>query len=94
MRPMIILAAVVISAASSASAAPLFDRDLARPSTMIQEVRIVCEESGQCYRVPARRPVARWVYGDGAFYGPGPYVGPGNYGPPYNHTRWWWWYYW
>jgi hypothetical protein len=51
------------------------------------EVKIICTVDGRCNRLPLRRPVARWVYGDGAFFGPGPYTGPGysDHGP---HWRW------
>jgi hypothetical protein len=89
MRAML-FAAVVVSAASSASAMPLLDGHLATRSAMVENVKIVCEESGQCYRPAGRRPIARWVYGDRSFEGPGAYVGPGNYGAPNSHTRWWW----
>jgi hypothetical protein len=44
--------------------------NLAAPrSASVENARIVCEESGQCYRLRGNRPVARWIYGDGAFYG-------------------------
>jgi hypothetical protein len=52
----------------------------------LQNVRIVCEESGQCYRLRGNRPVARWIYGDGAFYGP--YDGPRYYGHPGRRYGW------
>jgi hypothetical protein len=52
------------------------------------EVKIICTVDGRCDRLPLRRPVARWVYGDGAFFGPGPYTGPGYYGSPGSHWRW------
>jgi hypothetical protein len=90
----ILFAVAVGSVASSASAAPLLNQANAvvGPS-LTQEVRIVCEENGVCYRPPGRHLVARWVYGDDTFYGP--YVGPGNYGPPGRHHGWsvfgfWW----
>jgi hypothetical protein len=86
----ILIAAVVVSTASVAYAMPVLDANLATRSVLLQNVKIICEENGQCYRPAGRRPVARWIYGDGSFYGPGPYVGPGNYGPPNSHTRWWW----
>ena len=90
----ILFAVAVGSAASGASAAPLLNQShTVVGSALTQEVKVVCEENGVCYRPPTRRPVARWVYGDGAFYGP--YVGPGNYGAPgkhYNMTpSWFWW---
>ena len=83
----LLLAAAIGLAASTASAMPL-GGNLAKPSTMVQNARIVCEESGYCYRPPGRRPVARWIYGDRAFSGP--YTGPGNYGWPNWHSRWFW----
>ncbi len=49
-------------------------------------VKIVCEQNGHCYH-RGRRPVARWVYGEGAFYGP-TYVGPGYYGRPSQYWSW------
>jgi len=82
------IASAVVFGASSVSAMPV--ADFASHSSMVQNARIVCEQSGQCYRPPARRPVARWIYGDRAFSGPGPFVGPGNYGWPNWHYRWWW----
>lgn len=61
--------------------------NLAAPrSAMVENARIVCEESGQCYRLPGNRPVARWIYGDGAFYGP--YDGPRYYGRPGRRYGW------
>jgi hypothetical protein len=63
------------------------------PPALAEPARIVCEESGQCYRPEGRRPTARWIYGDGAFYGP--YDGPHYYGSPGRRYRWsflspWW----
>jgi hypothetical protein len=96
MKKIILLAVALGSAASAASAAPLFNQAqaIAGPASLTHEVRVVCEANGVCYRPPGRPLVAQWVYGDGAFYGP--YVGPGNYGAPgkhYNMTPSWflWW---
>jgi hypothetical protein len=77
------------SAGSSALALPLLtpDHSMARPDPVV-EVKIVCTEDGVCNGPPRRRPVARWVYGDGAFFGPGSYSGPGYYGLPGSHWRW------
>jgi len=53
---------------------------------------VICDEGGRCYRPPVRKPVARWVYGDGNFYGP--YDGPGYYGNPrlrYRVFPYFWW---
>ncbi|MBR0697813.1 hypothetical protein [Bradyrhizobium lablabi] len=57
------------------------------PASVVTEVKVVCDEGGNCYRPPKRRPVATWVYGDNNFVGP--YVGPGNYGSPQYRYRWW-----
>jgi hypothetical protein len=79
-----------VSLVTNASAAPLLNQPNSVAALSIAEnVKIVCEENGQCYRPPGRRMVARWVYGEDAFYGP--YVGPGNYGRPGSHSGWWWW---
>ena len=85
MMKAILFAAALGSAASAASAAPLLNQAhmVAGPASLAQEVRVVCEANGVCYRPPGRPLVAKWVYGDGAFYGP--YVGPGNYGAPGKH---------
>ena len=75
---------------TSACAAPLFNQANSIPGLSIAEnVKIVCEADGFCYRPRGRPKVVRWVYGDDAFYGP--YVGPGNYGRPGWHSGWWWW---
>jgi hypothetical protein len=38
------------------------------PGAPLEPVKIVCEESGWCYRPAVRRPVARWVYRNNIFY--------------------------
>jgi hypothetical protein len=83
-------AALVIGMSSTAAfSAPLLNQaSIPRPA-LAENVRILCEESGLCYRLPGRRPVARWIYGDGAFYGL--YDGPRNYGWPGRHYGWWLW---
>ena len=58
---------------------------IAEPSMPIENVRVVCEENGVCYRV-GPRPTARWIYGEGAFYGP--YDGPRYYGAPGHRYKW------
>lgn len=76
--------------ASNALAAPLLSQKLAPPS-MTENVKIICDEGGNCVRA-GRRPVARWVYGEGNFYGP--YAGPGYYGSPrlrYRVFPYFWW---
>ena len=79
----------VASVVSSASGAPLLNQasPIAKAS-VAENVKIVCEADGFCYRPPGRPKVARWVYGDDAFYGP--YVGPRYYGRPGWHSGWWW----
>jgi hypothetical protein len=82
------LAAVVIGLLStSAFSTPLLNQanSVARP-TLAANARIVCEENGVCYRPEGRHPVARWIYGDGAFYGP--YDGPRYYGSPGRRYKW------
>ena len=62
---------------------------IAGPDNVVA-VKIICEEDGRCYQ-RGRRPVARWVYGEGNFSGT--YVGPGYYGWPAHRSRWtpfWW----
>jgi hypothetical protein len=90
----ILLALALGSAASAASAAPLLNQaaPVTGPAPLVQEVKVVCEANGVCYRPPGRHLVAKWIYGDNTFYGP--YVGPGNYGAPgkhYNMTPSWLW---
>lgn len=83
-------AACVVCYAPHVMAAPLA-QSLQSP-TMIEEIKIVCHPDGMCEQMPARRPVARWIYGNGNFYGP--YDGPRNYGNPrlhYGILPYWWW---
>jgi hypothetical protein len=85
----LVLAAMAFGLSSTAALSmPLLHHAMPNPSLM-ENVRIVCEENGFCYRLPRRPLVARWIYGDGAFYGPGPYDGPRYYyGWPGYHYRW------
>jgi hypothetical protein len=83
-----LLILAIWSAASSATAMPVLSRLHSIPAAPTIEAKIICGEDGKCYRPPTRHPVARWVYGDGAFFGPGPYTGPGYYGSPGSHWRW------
>jgi hypothetical protein len=87
MKRMIIATVFVGLFSTAAFSAPLLNQpnSIARPSTLAENVRVVCEENGACYRV-GPRPVARWVYGDGAFYGP--YDGPHYYGAPGRRYKW------
>jgi hypothetical protein len=82
-----ILAAAAVFYVATASAMPVLGQvnSIARPET-ITEVKIICEQDGYCHQ-RGRRPVARWVYGEGNF--DGPYVGPGYYGRPGHHWIWW-----
>src|ERR1700754_5360000 len=57
----------------------LSQKSFAAPAA-VENVKVVCDEQGRCYRPPGRRPVAKWIYSDTNFYGP--YTGPGYYGSP------------
>jgi hypothetical protein len=72
---------------TAAYSMPLLNQatSMAHP-VLTEKARIICEEGGQCFRLPGRRRVARWIYGDGAFYGH--YGGSGYYGAPGRHYRW------
>jgi hypothetical protein len=84
-----LIALVIGSVGSSAMALPVVTPGhLTAQLDRVVEVKIICTVDGRCDRPPTRRPVARWVYGDGAFFGPGPYSGPGYYGLPGAHWRW------
>lgn len=83
-----ILAAAAIFYVTTASAAmPVLSQanSIARPETAT-EVKIICEQDGYCHQ-RGRRPVARWIYGEGNF--DGPYVGPSYYGRPGHRWIWW-----
>jgi hypothetical protein len=84
-----LFALVIGLVSSSAMALPALTpgHSIAQPDRIV-EIKIICTVDGKCDRPPIRRPVARWVYGDGAFFGPGPYSGPGYYGFPGSHWRW------
>jgi hypothetical protein len=84
-----LFALVIGSVGSSAVALPVLTpgRSTVQPDRIV-EVKIICTVDGKCDRPPRRRPVATWVYGDGAFFGPGSYSGPGYYGLPGSHWRW------
>ena len=81
--PFIVLAIAFL--ASNASAMPISSLGNATLSQIV-EVKIICEEDGYCIK-RGRKPVARWVYGEGAFYGP--YDGPRYYGNPRYRYNWW-----
>jgi hypothetical protein len=88
MKRAILFALALGFVASSASAMPLIQRSAIVHADNVVNVKIVCEQDGNCVQ-RGRRPVARWVYGEGAFYGPFPYAGPGYYGRPGRHWAWW-----
>lgn len=73
---------------SSASGMPMAPMSPLATASVV-DVKIICEADGYCFK-RGRKPVARWVYGEGAFYGP--YSRPGNYGNPRYHH--WWWPFW
>jgi hypothetical protein len=81
--------AVGLLMVSSANATPLMSHIQSGPESLVQAAKVICDEAGNCYRPPVRRPVARWVYGDNNFIGP--YTGPGNYGSPRYRYSWWFW---
>ena len=87
MKRLALAAVTIVTLSTTAFSMPLLNQasSMARP-TLAANARIVCEESGVCYRLPGRRPVARWIYGDGAFYGP--YDGPRYYGSPGRRYGW------
>jgi hypothetical protein len=79
--------AIGMLSTSSGFSAPLFNQaGLVAPPALTTNVKVVCEENGMCYRPRGRHPVARWIYGDGAFYGP--YDGPRYYGDPARRYKW------
>jgi|SRR3979490_1815191 hypothetical protein len=88
MKRLALSAAAVAILSTTALAMPLSHQAnlAADHPALVENARIVCEESGLCYRLPTRRPVARWIYGDGAFYGP--YDGPRYYGRPGHRYAW------
>jgi len=74
----------VIVASSAADAAPLTKGVAMLPDNGIKNVRLVCDQYGQCYRTRGgRRVVVQGGYGGGYAYAPGYYGGPGYYGPGY-----------
>jgi hypothetical protein len=90
MNRILLVAAALGMFSATAFSMPILNQGNSIARTPLAEnVKIICEESGVCYRPTGRRPVARWVYGDGAFYGP--YDGPRNYGSPGRRYSWWWW---
>src|SRR5262249_7883079 len=72
---------------SRAEAIQLMGRQPFGTVSLVEKVKLVCDEAGFCYRPPLRRPEAHWVYGDNNFRST--YVGPGYYGSPRHRYRWW-----
>src|SRR5258708_31779233 len=74
------LGAGAIVASSAADAAPLTKGVAMLPYNSIENVRLVCDQYGQCYRTRGgRRVIVQGGYG-GYGYGPRCYGGPGHYG--------------
>ena len=84
MRNMVIslaLGAGAIFASSAADAAPLTKGLAMLPNDNIENVRLVCDQYGQCYRTRGgRRVIIQREYGDSYGYAPGYSGGPGYYG--------------
>jgi len=76
-RTILFLAAGTLIA-TSASAAPLLNQgnSLVQPA-LTENVRLVCDEYGRCYRTRGPRYVERRYYGDSYVYGRRAYVEPG-----------------
>jgi hypothetical protein len=80
MARILLIAAAGALLATSASAAPLMNQNLAiSPSSLTENVRLVCNEYGRCYRTRGPRYVQRRDYGDPYAYGRRTYVEP-SYG--------------
>jgi hypothetical protein len=84
MRNMVIslaLGAGAIFASSAADAAPLTKGLAMLPNDNIENVRLVCDRVGRCYRTGGgRRVITQGGYGDSYGYAPGYYGGPGYSG--------------
>jgi hypothetical protein len=72
MKNLVLSIAVGVGAAlsSGAHAAPLSTGPLALPDNGIENVRMVCDEYGRCYRTGGRRVVIQRDYGDSYNYAP------------------------
>ena len=94
MKDMVIslaLGAGAIFAFSAADAAPLTKGLAMLPNDNIENVRLVCDQYGQCYRTRGGRRVIygggygggydRGYYGGPGYYGGGPGYYGGGYGP-------------
>src|SRR5258707_12626654 len=74
------LGASAIFASSAADAAPVTKGLAMLPDNSIENVRLVCDEFGRCYRTRGGRRV---IYGNSYGYAPGYYGGPRYYGGGY-----------
>lgn len=74
----ILFAAAGALIATSASGAPLLNQanSVVQPA-LTENVRLVCDEYGRCYRTRGPRYVERRYYSDSYGYGPRGYVEPG-----------------
>src|SRR5258708_9922121 len=80
------LGASAILVSSAADAAPVTKGLAMLPDNSIENVRLVCNEFGRCYRTRGGRRV---IYGNSYGYWPGYYRGPGYYvGPTYYGGLW------
>jgi hypothetical protein len=78
------LGASAIFASSAADAAPVTKGLAMLPDNSIENVRLVCDEFGRCYRTRGgRRVIIQRGYGDSYGYAPGYHGGPGYYGGGY-----------
>jgi hypothetical protein len=74
------LGAGAIFGSTGADAVPLTKGLAMLPDNSIENVRLVCDQVGRCYRTRGARRV---IYGNSYGYAPGYYAGPGYYGGGY-----------
>jgi hypothetical protein len=88
LKTILLAAAAVASLATAASAAPLNPGGLAALETAnVEQVRLVCDEYGRCFRTRGPRYVQRY-YDDDAYVARrsyGYYGGPGYYDRGYGY---------
>ena len=78
------IGAGAIFASSAANAAPITMAVAMLPNDNIENVRLVCDQVGRCYRTRgARRVIVQPGYANSYGYAPGYYAGPGYYGGGY-----------
>lgn len=82
-RILIALTAAGTLAGTAATAAPLSAGVTISPDSGIQNVRMICDEYGRCWREPRRRVIIRQSYG---YLPQETYVGPHDY-YDYGYTR-------